>query len=91
MAKKKRGVGRPVSNINVPKETMKFWKDNYQTGDFSRISAERKIGRPTLRKAWYANGCSQENIDKITAFYTDRLKNTSVIEEKIKLDSLSLG
>ena len=89
MAKKtnKRGAGRPFSNIDVPKETKKFWKDNYQVGDFTEISIKKEIARPTLRKAWRGNA-SASNIEKITDFYKERIKNTAVLEEKIKLTSL---
>jgi hypothetical protein len=76
--KNKRGAGRPVSNVKVPKETKKYWDKLYQTGDFTEIHLKKKIGRPTIRKAWYGKGASQENIDKITAFYKEREQKSSV-------------
>ena len=85
--KKKKSVGRPVSNIPVPKETLDFWSENYQVGDFTKIASAKDVGRPTVRSAWRGIS-SQENIDKITAFYNDRKKAKVITHERIKLAEL---
>ena len=84
---KNRGAGRPVSNIDVPKETLDFWLSSYQVGDFTEISVVKKIGRPTIRNAFRGNS-SQGNIDKINTFYKERERGKVVIHEKIKLAQL---
>ena len=81
---KKRSVGRPVSNIPVPEETLNSWLANYQVGDFTELSEKKKIGRPTIRNA-FRGISSQAVIEKITDFYNDRKKGKTVIHEKIKL------
>lgn len=84
-AKKVRKQGRPETCLDVPKETLKFWKSSYDAGDFTKINVEKSIGRPTIRKAWNEGKSSQENIDKITAFYEARKKEQQILEEKINL------
>ena len=71
----------------MPKDILKYWKKNYDAGDFTKISAEQRIGRPTIRRAWDGRA-SLENMDKITAFYKDRERQQEAIKEKIKLHSL---
>ncbi len=89
MSKKNiKNAGRPVSNISVPKQTIEFWLGKYQVGDFTEINLKKKIGRPTIRKAFRGNA-SQKNMDKITEFYKERDKGKRVIYEKIKLAKLS--
>lgn len=85
VANKIRKQGRPETCLDVPKETLKFWKSSYDAGDFTKINIEKSIGRPTIRKAWNEGKSSQENIDKITAFYEARKKEQQILEEKINL------
>lgn len=87
MGAKNTGAGRPVSNIQVPAQTLKFWQDNYEVGDFTEINIKKSIGRPTIRNAFRGTS-SEANIEKITAFYNEREKGKVVIDEKIKLAQL---
>ena len=85
VANKIRKQGRPETCLDVPKDTVKFWKSNYDAGDFTKLNVEMSIGRPTIRKAWNEGKSSQENIDKITAFYEARKKAQKILEEQINL------
>ncbi len=79
----KNKVGRPFSSIDVPQESFDFWDKHYEVGDFTKISIGKNICRPTINKAWWKRKASQENIDKITAFYRERLSKKALLEQQV--------
>lgn len=85
---KKRRQGRPESCLNVPDDIYAFWEKNYDSGDFTKINLDKKVSRVTIRRAWNERKASQVNIDKITAFYNERVKKQQIMEETIRLSQM---
>ncbi len=85
---KKLKQGRPESTIVVPKKVHKSWSDSYDAGDFTKIKEVTGISRVTIRRAWNEKRASQVNMDKITAFYDERKRQSQIMQEQIKLAAL---